>query len=121
MKTDNELIAEFMGMVKNKGNQWAYENEIEIIDNESYVPIWWHTADLAYDTSWDWLMSVVDKIEALNFTVQIINYYCKIQHPKYPHFNSDSELCLSKIEAVYKVVVEFIKWYNTTRHSFSAF
>ena len=72
----------------------------------------------SYHNSWDWLMPVVEKIESLEdkydyFTVNISggnNPYIE---------SSTGELIadiagfeLTKIQATYKAVVEFIKWYN---------
>lgn len=87
---------------------------------------------LQYHSSFDWLMKVVDKIESLSFDyagdkvksccvdirknyVAISGYtgvrqdYTFYQTPY--GFNPDS-----KIHAVWLAVVQFITWYNTTKH-----
>ncbi len=81
MKADNELIAEFMG----------YRPAVEDISIN------------AYDTSWDWLMPVVEKIEGLGY------FYSDSDGERIQVTNIQGK---SKIEATYKAVVEFIKWYN---------
>lgn len=85
MKTDNELIAEFMDWTDtgNKGVQW------------------------------DWLMEVVEKIET-DSGVSIVGGpvkkpTCVIHLSTLKAISGQGN---TKIEAVYKAVVEFIKWYN---------
>jgi hypothetical protein len=83
MKTNNELIAEFMGL-----NKTAYKDTPPIMSN------------LKYHTLWDWLMPVVENI--LNVCSESDNmesYYTIVDG-------------IPNIEATYKAVVEFIKWYN---------
>ena len=91
-----------------------------------------------YHSSWDWLMPVVEKIESLRikgkyekhnneivnceylFTVVISDKQCIINNYIIPQYYGIEEDLLklydcrntSKIDAVYKAVIEFIKWYN---------
>lgn len=68
-----------------------------------------------YHSDWNWLMQVVEKIESLNFVVDIQNIpglgqYCRI-------FSAGADVVTvrnyeTKIKAVYNACVEFIKWYN---------
>jgi hypothetical protein len=76
---NNKLIAEFMG----------YDRGVSDL--------------MGYDTSWDWLIPVVEKIKRAKF---ILEFGCRIL--------PDNE-GRSKIEATYKAVVEFIKWYNENK------
>ena len=78
-----------------------------------------------YHTSWDWLMTVVDKIERIvfdeenSFNVTIgSSIYCVIQdsHGEYYDMFYDGEE--TKIEVVYKAVVEFIVWHNDNKETF---
>ena len=130
MKTDNELIAEFMGVYETKDSFDSYGHDIPCYYTDNGI---YRTRTLTvpgktfsdfckaaqYHTSWDWLMPVVDKIESLR------KYYSTRIH-----FNADEGIhfcdivdvdnyeracqksCISKITAVYKAVVQFIKWYN---------
>ena len=69
---------------------------------------------LHYDTSWDWLMPVVEKIECTHddkgdcFNVMMEAFECTIS-------GLGLTLCLNghtKMDATYKAVVEFIKEHN---------
>ncbi len=101
MKENNKLIAEFMGK-----------------------EIYQHYHESNYHSSWNWLMPVVDKIEAEieeEYRVVILEHECSI-HKK----TEDNKLqyvfqCVverletSKREATYNAVVEFIKHYNKNK------
>ena len=69
-------------------------------------------APMQFQKSWDWLMSVVDKIESLGYEFSIAESRCEIKR------NSDNKQVLNvddwyiKKEATYNAVVEFIKEYN---------
>lgn len=72
---------------------------------------------LTYDYDWNELMPVVDKIEKLDYVVIFHHNYCHIQTlNSYTKKDSDDlwfiEFYDEKIMAVYKAVVEFIKYYN---------
>ena len=66
-----------------------------------------------YDNSWDWLIPVVEKIEGLNSWIfDIYKNYVEVQYGD--KFKID-EITFSgdtKIEAVFKACISFIKWYN---------
>jgi hypothetical protein len=91
---DNKLLAEFMG--KEWHNSFFAGVSIISPSNITYK----------FDTDWNWLMQVVEKIESLGCRVEIINSTSKIE-PIITH----SEY-ITKIEAVYNACVEFVKWYN---------
>jgi len=123
----NKLIAEFMGAT--------------FKDNHAYIPN--HAAQcyekdcLAYYSSWDWLMPVVDKIEEISFDNIKSEYVPYTKHPftidmsyNYAKVKVDNDFKIenlredginfkihrgSKINACYQAVVEFIKWYNENR------
>ena len=117
----NKLIAEFMGAVcemvdHTEGNEDFCKNEG--ID-KWLIPTWskpdgynedkwgwgkYRMGYFEYHESWDWLMPVVDKIENLKYSVEIVGNYCKISHIQCSQH--------SKILATYKAIAEFIKWYN---------
>ena len=93
----NELIAQFMGLEK--------ENELYLFTTpmDDYK-----TDTLYFDTSWDWLMPVVEKIqklyeECMDYNNQMPgDYYYKVL---------DKGISTPR-EIIYKAVVEFIKQYN---------
>ncbi len=117
---NNKLIAEFMGRV-------IPEDELEFYDENPTTHY--------YDSDWNWLMEVVEKIESLKpfeflsgrswigFDVRIYKTfntqtnYCTIKYLK-----ESGDMTISngfsknnKIEAVYNACVEFIKWYNENK------
>jgi len=137
----NELIAEFMGFTKvtidyvdteyetqwQKDNQdWIEKMEIDSV-GDYYVNVpenkFFDTEDgLKYDTSWDWLIPVVEKIEKMGGETVLFKFnHISQQSPGYTGlhlftidngnelFENDGD---SKKEAVYKTVVKFIEWFN---------
>lgn len=85
----------------------------------------WYTESLEYHSSWDWLMTVVEKIELIEddqygrFEVHIYSNVCCIQSTKddlyhrLPLYMSDPNAILNtKLESTYYNVVSFIKWYS---------
>ena len=103
---DKKLIAEFM--------DYHHEGKYIILSDNS---------KLKYHTDWNWLMSVVKKIEALEVVIFFhINYtkYHNLLNDVRIHINSTKNHIISsleehkdnKIKATYFTVVEFIKWYN---------
>lgn len=99
MKTDNELIANFMGYVHSDDPHTdAYE-----------------MSRLEYDQSWDWLMPVIQKIDDLHDSN--IDYdpekIAKGDWPKDDEYIDVIALPMNtSIFETYNAVVEFIKWYN---------
>lgn len=89
MKENNILIAEFMGYINNGDDEFL----IHPVTNHD-------VNDFPYDTSWDWLIPVVEKIEQINEGVP----------QQMLHVNLYSE-----IGEVYTAVVNFIKAYNYER------
>lgn len=98
MKTENELIAEFDGWThfptpkaKGKG-YWSYPSR-------GYAHF--GSDAFRYDTSWDWLMPVVEKIGNLNM---------QYEFGLATHYSAPNPF--GPIEGFYQYVVEFIRWYN---------
>lgn len=120
MKDDNELIAEFMGaqLIKEDNYfKWKFSDD-------SKCATW---GNLPYNTSWDWLMPVLDHIQKLRieianglgfefmYTIEsgrcIIDCRIRPTGEKWPPFimcEADST-----IEATHMAVCAFIKYYNT--------
>ncbi len=125
MKTENELIASFMGVQEKQSSFESYMQE---------VPYWFTENNLyrtyartvpgssfsdfiqnsKYHESWDWLMPVVEKINSLDgyssINMDCDRVFCHRQNDKMLDFGNRE--CGSKINAVYSAVVEFIKWHN---------
>ena len=123
IEINNKLIAEFIS-IKNKndlGYHGLYFNHPKI----SWAGIFYK--EYEFHSSWDWLMPVVNHIECMfeidkSISKLNINSYCVSFY--LPTMGTICAGCYkkskeeikfsSKIEAVYYVVVEFIKWYNKT-------
>ena len=93
---DNKLIAEFMGYTPHPEDERFLTNKNVfgkgVIDTEECM---------AYHTSWDWLMPVVEKILDLSF---------QDDGDAEDFYNVRD--CMPDINHTYKAVVEFIKTYN---------
>ena len=94
---DNELIAEFMGLeLTTDGiSDLYYTEELNKPRRLKHIE--------EYHTSWDWLMSVVGRINNLLSKNRVEFGYM------------DECLQSDDIETRYQAVVEFIKWYNTKK------
>jgi hypothetical protein len=102
MNTENNtLIAEFMGGI--------VVNESEIYFDVALFRYTLYTKnipfdELLYDTDWNWLMEVVEKIKTIVSLMEI------------PYTNElISALITVNKKAVYNACLEFIKWYNENK------
>jgi len=110
--TRNKLIAEFMG--------GCYTDVFHAAPKDIPVfAIYARTVnELKYDSSWDWLMPVVEKIEDTTcheyyfYQITIWKNCCKISDGNNGYEINSTFHPESKIKAVWSAVVEFIKWYN---------
>lgn len=89
---DNKLIAEFMGYSQPHpdyptSTYWYKEGEAPL-------------TILLFDTDWNWLMPVVEKILNISLELDSMEAYYNI---------TDS---VPNIEQTHEAVVEFIKWYD---------
>ncbi len=108
---NNKLIAEFMGC-----KQVDDSYEIDCLPFAGHINS--NGYGLHYNSSWDWLMPVVEKIENIEisefkpFAVNIECAECTIKD--YRGMTDSVSYCenSTKIEATWLAVVEFIKWYN---------
>ena len=99
--SDNEMIAQFMGMKKNKHNEWEggwFLNEY-VLCNEGYRKQF-AVYDLKFEESWDWLMPVVCRIDDLFGDDDYIDDQINKVHNAVLKFDR---------EIVHRAVVEFIK------------
>lgn len=112
-KSDNELIAEFMGarLDATIGNgRWIYAKQPTSYYRED--------VELRYDSDWNWLMLVVQKVRELSIAVEIsysLGTVCKICYKNGKSFEWLSIEDNDGFSAVYKAVVEFIKWFNSQK------
>ena len=131
----NRLLCDFIGL-KIFNGVWDAGRVVpyEIVFNQSCVS----DSEIGFNTAWDWLMPVVEKIEETSFEKIKSDYVPYTKHPltvslnyKYAKITVDNDYKLqnihkegiifneyneeSKIIACYKAVVEFIKWYNQNK------
>ena len=114
---NNKIIAEFMGVSKSKIDA---NGQVLNFENSKYN---------RYNSDWNWLMEVVEKIERLedlerfeitNHSVNITYYQSKenkfilnLNHRNNGLYLMGGENTVNtKIQAVYSACLEFIKWYN---------
>jgi hypothetical protein len=129
----NKLILDFMSITpKQYGDVWSWADApLYFTHEKTYDKVMENIVEyVKYNTSWDWLMPVVDRIEKLLYffsSAPFIDdetntlsgeYFCTIQYLAPRNLNMPYFIeitgCSSKIEAVYKAVVEFIKQINKT-------
>ena len=118
---NNILIAEFMGMKPHDKNEldgfWTNVIRAHKFDN---------VANLQFDTDWNWLMQVVEKIENITNKDNFILYDFNIYSDAVIVSNqNDEDIILinkndgeftTKIEAVYIACVMFTQWYNQQKN-----
>lgn len=131
IKKYNELIARFM---KYKSKKIKYTDfkilSFKIpflvdIDNDGFI----YSHMLKFNTSWDWLMPVIERIEFLDYDTIIfrnrvneennLSYGFHIKKYNTAYVEAIiKEWGDTKIETVYKGVIKFIKWYNKKNLSY---
>lgn len=105
MNNNNKLIAEFMGAIEVKKDTYKFPNR-------TGLPLQINTIN--YHKDWNWLMEVVEKIESLNYSLEInkqeeLDYQCLITQKNNIIIQKFNTI---KIQAVYQAVVEFINQLN---------
>ena len=112
-----ESILKFMGCThqmnirNHHGIYWAdpqsTSGEIPLFCPDGIAPM---AVNIEYQTNWNWIMMVIEKIETLEDSfVDISKNYTRIM--SFNHYEEwyDND---SKRNTTYKAIVEFIKWYN---------
>jgi hypothetical protein len=104
----NKLIAEFVGYKQH--NHGSYKT-FEIDGRHIYESV------VQYNTKWEWLMPVVEKIESMGTIIEIwlsLGKGCRITKGSFkdPIKTIATTESNSTIEAVWLAVIEFIKWYR---------
>jgi hypothetical protein len=126
----NKLIAEFMNLeydgywqAKTHGREDITVHELRL-DGLSYE---YHhiddngdkETDLPFHQLWEWLMPVIDTIETMGID-NVGEPYCVIMPYQFEVREGNNVILhtrktTTKINMVWKGVVEFIKWYNTQK------
>jgi hypothetical protein len=101
----NRMIAEFMGHEEEQTENGEFVYAIEFQNPEKLNDIqveFFCEHELKYHTSWDWLMSVVDKIYSMDgVELDTRDIETVIDRP-----------ISIKLEDMHYVVCQFIEWYN---------
>jgi hypothetical protein len=118
---NNILIAEFMQFQNTDLGWYDFEETLSESETDNTFDV------LKFDTDWNWLMAVVEKIENLktpitnnpNLIGQFEDYEIHIEGNNviiYAHGEVTKDICHikkeTKIQTVYNACVEFIEWYN---------
>lgn len=112
---NNRLLAEFMGLKPKLESPDVYSySDMPFFSVRESCPEKVMEAIskyVKYNSSWDWLMSVVEKIESLgNYGFTIYRNSTNINGLPIELANTRGT---TKIEAVYNACVEFVKYYNS--------
>lgn len=88
------------------------------------------TDNLRYHKDWNWIMSVVEKIESFHLYFHIETHGAYIEHMGYEdsempwltnfwnvEINNDINDGRTKIDCTWLTCVQFIKWYNNERNN----
>ena len=111
-KTDNEIIAEFMGAAFNRADD-GMGNVAELYyflpgnhpNPHCHSGTYKRASELLYHERWDWLMPVVVKIT-----------HTKMDDRAYYFMGQINDALLSySLDKVHLVVVEIIKWHNSQK------
>ena len=132
IKEGNKLIAEFMGHSLSGGiwympdySHYAYKG------THSFKIDCFKTEQLSYNSSWDWLMPVVERIETISIYqaeqygsfpvsfafLKVLNNYVVIVSCAALKFNQIKMENAIRLTATHEAVIEFIKWYNKNKTS----
>lgn len=114
-KTDNEIIAEFMGYTIGRLSGWmsgTHETPYSYKKKDGNILNPVRIDKLKYQTSWDWLMPVVEKIR-----VWLLDAKSNTTNPMLDEMemyeNIADGLWWTNKDATHKAVIDFIKWYTT--------
>jgi hypothetical protein len=101
----NHAIAVFMYDYYDTGLEPAYY----IRQNKEY-----RLTEAQYHSSWDWLMTAIDKIETLDFKVYFDQHSCQIyrKYADFPdNFIIDADFKETRIENAFDGIVSFAEWW----------
>jgi hypothetical protein len=106
---NNKLLAEFMGVFDKilstqNIHSWSDAPFYYTTENSKEKVIENISNYVKYDTDWNWLMEVTQKIDAV----------CGIDlHEWDEHINN--ALCSKSLHTTYNACVEFVQWYNKNK------
>ena len=118
---DNRLIAEFMGARNERGEFDLYSTAsmVEVFEgieaDDPEAKHYFRPSEMKFKSDWNWMMSVVQRIEQEGFEVCISGIKCNIGRVLEMDDPIITWVCgdkSAKLSLVHTAVVEFIKWYN---------
>lgn len=103
------MIAEFMGE-----KELISESDFLAMEHKAHNPT--IIEYLRYNSSWDWLMPVVEKIEKLDY-IKVESNYQNVENDWQCLIVKSNDIIIQEfdfnhIDAMYQAVVQFIEWYN---------
>lgn len=117
----NRLIVDFMGikshMYSPDNYGWADQPYYSIHEDTPEKVMKGIVSYVKYDSDWNWLMKVVEKIESIVFSNDVFYNLNILGGCQVYIVSSNMEELVdisgeTKLLSVYKACVEFIKWYN---------
>ena len=118
---NNELIAKFMGGRYETNLPFAYTKSGWTGTPANSIDQIVQSHTFRYNSSWNWIMPVIEKIEE-NYYTEIIgtntkndNSYVMNIFDYNGKFILDPHSHSSKLELIFITVVDFIKWYNQNK------
>lgn len=120
---NNKLLAESIGL--ETGKQLGYDRWLNDWFDNRGVLNGQRNEKLLFDSDWNWLMKVIEKIDNLRtissdkesyfYCVSLDGDCAKILDGKTGEVIVEIISGGSWIETTYKLVVEFVKWYNKNK------
>jgi len=107
---NNKIIAEFMGM--SYYEKFLFEGWYKNNEHNQRVC---NYEDLKYNSSWDWIIPVIEKIESIGACVIIGRFFCEIKYsdPLNDSIYFDNRMASGlKINAINAAALNFILWSN---------
>ena len=115
---NNKIIAEFL--------EWKFKpkfdcyvvpfNYVDYLDGTPFINKICHVENLQFNSDWNWLMVVVEKIESLHESNNVLIgtniTYVQIHNKVRNEQETFKGVADTKNEAVYNACVTFIEWYN---------
>jgi len=106
----NKLIAHFWGYEEDKRSEGHIDKFYTGLDLGSGYALY---SNLQYHSCWDWLMPVIEKIEAMGTPISICGNLVTVGTPSNDsYFWQGGFTHDTKIISAWHGVVQFIKWHN---------
>ena len=113
----NKLCAEFLGAVEYVPKAWYYFSRYRRhwFFPSRFEPNRFTTKMLRFDSDWNWIMEVVEKIEQLGFDVNIFEHDATIKKGSEYVVVTHASKIKTKKEAVVQAIWKFLNWYKKNK------